>query len=170
MPGEHRLGGALHLLRVPLEVGARAAAMFRGVARQLHPIDRKHLASDEPLSITDREHGRKNGRDRIAQGADELRDGGEVRPRVPAEGNERHLLLARPRDGPRDAGVMPHVRLRDAVALVEARRDAQGRWPLGIVHDGEVMAEPGVSEGAPSASNTLRGVRVLQWVGALFAS
>ena len=29
-----------------------------------------------------------------------MRDGGEVRPRVAAQGDERHLLLARPRDGP----------------------------------------------------------------------
>lgn len=78
--------------------------------------------------------------------------------------------LLRALDHLRDAGVTPDVRLRDAVALVAARRDAEGRWPLGIVHDGEVMAEPGAEEGAPSGWNTLRGVRVLRWVGGLFAS
>lgn len=97
---EHRFGGALHLLRLPLEVRAGTTPMLGRITRQLHAVDRKHLASDEPLSIADREHGRKDRRDLIPQPADEVRDGGEVRPRVTAQGNERDLLLAGPRDGP----------------------------------------------------------------------
>jgi hypothetical protein len=47
--------------------------------------------------------------------------------------------------------------------IIASKRDASGRWPLGIVHDGEVVAEPGAAEGGPSRWNTLRALRVLNW-------
>ncbi|CAB4546514.1 unannotated protein [freshwater metagenome] len=100
MPREHCLGRALHLRGVPLEIGARATPMLGRIAGQLHSVDRKHLASDEPLPITHREHGRKDRRDLVPQSADKVRDGGEVRARVATQGNEGHLLLAGARDRP----------------------------------------------------------------------
>jgi K+-sensing histidine kinase KdpD len=48
--------------------------------------------------------------------------------------------------------------------LVEAKRDADGRWPLDHTHRGDVhfhMEE----EGQPSRWNTLRARRVLAWAG-----
>ncbi len=79
MPRELCLGRELHLRGVPLEVGTRTTPMLRRIARQLHPVDRKHLAPDQPLPIAHREHGRNDRRDLVSQGADNVRDGGEVR-------------------------------------------------------------------------------------------
>jgi len=81
VPIEHRLGRGFQFLRALRELGARAAPMFRSVAWQLHPINREHLAPDQPLAVAHREHGRKHLRDVVAERADEMGDGGEVRRR-----------------------------------------------------------------------------------------
>ena len=49
------------------------------------------------------------------------------------------------------------------IEIIASKRDASGRWALGIVHPDEVVAEPGVAEGQPSRWNTLRALRVLDW-------
>lgn len=49
----HRL---LHLGGLTQEVGPRAALRFRGVARELHSVDGKHLAPNQTLPITDHQH------------------------------------------------------------------------------------------------------------------
>jgi hypothetical protein len=63
----------------------------------------------------------------------------------------------------RAAGVAPDARIDEAVQIVASKRDEAGRWPLGIVHPEEAVAEPGVTEGQPSRWNTLRALRVLDW-------
>lgn len=98
MPCQHRLGGALHLLRLSLEVGPGAAAVLRGIAGQLDPVDGEHLAADQPLAVTDGEHGGEDRRDLIAQGRYEVRDGREVGPGIAAQGDERDVFLAGPGD------------------------------------------------------------------------
>ena len=55
-----------HLGRLAHEVSARAAFGFRGVTGQLNPVDREHLAPDQPLSMADREHLCEQLGDRLA--------------------------------------------------------------------------------------------------------
>jgi hypothetical protein len=57
------------------------------------------------------------------------------------------------------------VRCADAIALVAAKRDEQGRWPLENVHQGPTHFEMEGPEGFPSRWNTLRALRVLRWAG-----
>jgi len=63
----------------------------------------------------------------------------------------------------RSAGVEPDPRTRDALQIVERRRQADGRWLLDRTHD-EALALPlGESVGEPSRWITLRALRVLRW-------
>jgi len=58
----------------------------------------------------------------------------------------------------------PDPRVAEAIEVVERNRDPEGRWPLRRVHEGEthlVMEDGG---GQPSRWNTLRAMRVLDWV------
>jgi hypothetical protein len=63
----------------------------------------------------------------------------------------------------RAAGVEPGERIAEAISVVEANRDQDGRWPLQHVHAGEAHVEMDDGEGAPSRWNTLRAMRVLDW-------
>jgi hypothetical protein len=65
----------------------------------------------------------------------------------------------------RAAGVRDHDRLAEAVAVVEANRDSDGRWPLQNVHPGEAYFDMDEGDGRPSRWNTLRAMRVLDWFG-----
>jgi hypothetical protein len=56
-------------------------------------------------------------------------------------------------------------RCREAVEMVAARADDQGRWPLENVHQGPTHFEMEGPEGFPSRWNTLRAMRVLRWAG-----
>ena len=62
----------------------------------------------------------------------------------------------------RTAGVRD-ARLAEAIALVEAKRDAGGRWPLEAPHPGDVHFELEGAPGEPSRWLTLRALRVLGW-------
>jgi hypothetical protein len=63
----------------------------------------------------------------------------------------------------RASGLQPEARLRDAVQIVESRRQPDGRWLLDRTH-AEALAFPlGESAGEPSRWNTLRSRRVLRW-------
>jgi hypothetical protein len=62
----------------------------------------------------------------------------------------------------RESGAPTDPRLSDAIALVEQRRQADGRWPLQNNHRGATFFE--LEEvGQPSRWNTLRCLRVLRW-------
>ena len=63
----------------------------------------------------------------------------------------------------RAAGVMPDERLGEAIGVVAGNRDADGRWPLQNVHEGEAHVQMEEGEGTPSRWNTLRSMRVLDW-------
>lgn len=65
----------------------------------------------------------------------------------------------------RRAHPSPDDRLADAIALVRAKADAEGRWPLENVHQGPTHLEMEGPEGGPSRWNTLRALRVLRWAG-----
>jgi hypothetical protein len=63
----------------------------------------------------------------------------------------------------RKANVAPSPRMAEAIEIIASKRDADGRWALGIMHPEEVIAEPGTTEGSPSRWNTLRAMRILRW-------
>jgi hypothetical protein len=66
----------------------------------------------------------------------------------------------------RRAGVAPDERVAEAIALVEKKRDADGRWPLENPHPGKTHFEMEEGAGKPSRWNTLRALRVLDWYSA----
>lgn len=63
----------------------------------------------------------------------------------------------------RRAGVVPDERVTEAIELLMAKRDRDGRWPLEVQHLGKMPIE--IDEGVawPSRWNTLRALRVLDW-------
>jgi hypothetical protein len=65
----------------------------------------------------------------------------------------------------RRAGAPFDSRAAGAVALVESKRDADGRWPLEHRHEGAVHIQM-EAVGEPSRWNTLRALRVLEWARA----
>jgi hypothetical protein len=70
----------------------------------------------------------------------------------------------------RRAGATPDERVAEAIALVESKRDGDGRWPLETQYPGTMPVETdegeGEGEGRPSRWNTLRALRVLDWYAA----
>ena len=73
-----------------------------------------------------------------------------------------HYDVLRGLDYLRAAGARPDPRSREAVELVEKRRNSEGVWLLPKLYPGKyhfVMEEPG----EPSRWNTLRALRVLRW-------
>jgi hypothetical protein len=62
------------------------------------------------------------------------------------------------------AGLTPDERVAEAITIVEGNRDPDGRWPLQNVHEGEAYFQMDDGEGKPSRWNTLRALRVLDWV------
>jgi hypothetical protein len=68
----------------------------------------------------------------------------------------------------RAAGIKPDHRMAEAVQLIQARRDASGRWPLDHLHRDRtrVPLDVETTVGQPSRWNTLRALRVLEWAGA----
>jgi hypothetical protein len=65
----------------------------------------------------------------------------------------------------RVTGAPPDARCSEAIELVAAKRDADGRWPLENVHQGPTHFEMEGPEDSPSRWNTLRALRVLRWAG-----
>jgi hypothetical protein len=65
----------------------------------------------------------------------------------------------------RSAGAEPDERFADALALVAAKGDGDGRWPLENSHQGPTHFEMEGPDGFPSRWNTLRALRVLTWAG-----
>jgi len=73
-----------------------------------------------------------------------------------------HYDVLRALDYFRGAGAEPDPRMAEAVAVVESKRQADGRWLLDRIHPGRVHFD--LEEvGAPSRWNTLRALRVLDW-------
>jgi hypothetical protein len=74
-----------------------------------------------------------------------------------------HYDVLRGLDYLRSAGAAPDERVSEAIALVESKRDPEGRWPLETRYPGRMPIEIDGSEGRPSRWNTLRALRVLRW-------
>lgn len=65
----------------------------------------------------------------------------------------------------RAGGDAPDGRCAEAVEVVAAKRDQEGRWPLENTHQGPSHLEMEGPDGFPSRWNTLRALRVLRWAG-----
>jgi hypothetical protein len=63
----------------------------------------------------------------------------------------------------RRAGVGVDERVAEAIEMVAAKRDHDGRWPLETRHPGRMPVETDEGVGRPSRWNTLRALRVLRW-------
>jgi hypothetical protein len=74
-----------------------------------------------------------------------------------------HYDVLRGLDHLRDAGAVPDDRLADAIALVEQRRQPDGRWLLDRCHPDGLAFGWAEAIGEPSRWNTLRALRVLRW-------
>ena len=73
-----------------------------------------------------------------------------------------HYDVLRGLDHLRAAGLEPDPRMAEAIALVESKRDANGRWPLEHEHEDNRVI-PMEEVGQPSRWITLRAMRVLRW-------
>ena len=74
-----------------------------------------------------------------------------------------HFDVLRALDYFRRSGAAPDPRMAEAVAVVQSRRQPDGRWPLDRIHPGRVHFDLEGGVGAPSRWNTLRALRVLKW-------
>ncbi len=65
----------------------------------------------------------------------------------------------------RNASPAPDERMSEALAIIESKRDAAGRWPLEQAYHEKLLVDLGEAEGQPSRWITLRGLRILRWAG-----
>lgn len=76
-----------------------------------------------------------------------------------------HYDILRALDYFRAADMPPDARMRDAVQMIESKRQDDGRWLAERAYE-EALAFPfDESVGEPSRWNTLRALRVLRWFG-----
>ncbi|HMA03543.1 MAG TPA: hypothetical protein VKP02_14345, partial [Gemmatimonadaceae bacterium] len=73
-----------------------------------------------------------------------------------------HYDVLRALDHFQAVGARRDPRAADAIALVEAKRRADGRWSLDNTHGGRSFFEL-ERRGNPSRWNTTRALRVLNW-------
>jgi len=73
--------------------------------------------------------------------------------------------LLRGLDHFRSTGAAFDDRCDEAIDLVAAKRDDEGRWPLENTHQGPTHFRMEGPDGVPSRWNTLRAIRVLGWAG-----
>ncbi len=74
-----------------------------------------------------------------------------------------HYDVLRALDYFRRSGADPDPRMAEAAAVVQGKRQPDGRWLLDRVHPGCVHFELEGGVGTPSRWNTLRALRVLKW-------
>ena len=65
----------------------------------------------------------------------------------------------------RSARPEPEERMKEALEIVESKRDDDGRWSLDHRYHEDLLVDFGDAEGQPSRWITLRAMRVLRWVG-----
>jgi hypothetical protein len=74
-----------------------------------------------------------------------------------------HYDVLRALDYFRRSGADPDSRMAEAVAVVQSKRQPDGRWLLDRSHPGRVHFDLEGGVGTPSRWNTLRALRVLNW-------
>ncbi len=81
-----------------------------------------------------------------------------------------HYDVLRGLDYLREAGNAPDTRAGEAVEMVIARRDQNGRWPLDLLHSDFIPITMESEIGRASRWNSLRALRVLRWYTRLSTS
>jgi hypothetical protein len=76
-----------------------------------------------------------------------------------------HYDVLRALDYFRRSGADPDPQMAEAVAVVQSKRQPDGRWLAGRIHPGRVHFDLEGGVGTPSRWNTLRALRVLKWWG-----
>lgn len=74
-----------------------------------------------------------------------------------------HYDVLRGLDYLRSAAVTPDERVAEAIAIVEARRHQNGRWPMNHLHSDRLGFPLEAQTGKASRWNTMRAMRVLNW-------
>ncbi len=74
-----------------------------------------------------------------------------------------HYDVLRVLDYFRKSGAAPDARMAEAVGIVRAKQQADGRWLLDRIHPGRVYFDIEAPVATPSRWNTLRALRVLNW-------
>ena len=74
-----------------------------------------------------------------------------------------HYDVLRALDYFRRSGAAPDHRMAEAVGVVRAKRQPDGRWLLDRIYPGRVFFDIEGPVGEPSRWNTLRALRVLDW-------
>jgi hypothetical protein len=74
-----------------------------------------------------------------------------------------HYDVLRGLDHLRRAGAVPDARTDEAIALLESKRGADGRWTLEVRHRGTMPVELDEGVDRPNRWITLRALRVLDW-------
>jgi hypothetical protein len=74
-----------------------------------------------------------------------------------------HYDVLRVLDYFRRPGADPDPRMAEAVAVVQSRRQPDGRWLLDRIHPGRVYFDLEGGAGTPSRWNTLLALSVLKW-------
>ena len=74
-----------------------------------------------------------------------------------------HYDVLRGLDYLRNAGIVPGVRVNEAIEIVIDRRHQNGRWPLNLLHRERIPLEIETGVGGASRWNTLRALRVIRW-------
>lgn len=59
--------------------------------------------------------------------------------------------------------MQPDERLAEAIASLQLKRQADGRWLLDIQYPGKMLLDLGEREGQPNRWITLLALRVLKW-------
>lgn len=78
-----------------------------------------------------------------------------------------HYDVLRALDYLRRAGAAPEERVAEAAAMVESKRQPDGRWLLDVQYPGQMPVEIDDGPGKPSRWITLRALRVLNWYAAV---
>ncbi len=76
-----------------------------------------------------------------------------------------HYDVLRALDYLRAAGVEPDARTEEAVTMLLARRQPDGRWLLDVRHRNTLHEDKAGAVGEPNRWMTLRAMRVLEWSG-----
>jgi hypothetical protein len=74
-----------------------------------------------------------------------------------------HYDALRGLDYLRSARIVADERVAEAIGIVAAKRDPDGRWALENPHPGELNFQVDDGQGKPSRWNSLRALRVLRW-------
>jgi hypothetical protein len=77
--------------------------------------------------------------------------------------NKWHYDVVRVLDHFRRARREPDDRMDEALALIESKRAANGRWPLDRAYHEKLLVDLDESEREPSRWITLRALRILRW-------